>query len=64
MVVHGRLYGETTGGDRKSLTHTNGAEFAVDGTGMTLSFTLGPDGRPTAVVMKQGGNERVLPKVK
>ena len=31
---------------------------------MHIPFTLGTDGKPTALVMKQGGNERTLPKVK
>jgi CubicO group peptidase (beta-lactamase class C family) len=62
-VVDGKLYGETTGGDRKLMTRTAGATFAVEGTGMQITFTLGADGRPTALVMKQGGSERVLPRV-
>jgi hypothetical protein len=58
------LYGETGTGDRKKLIHQSGTTYAAEGTGMTLTFTLGADGRATAVVLRQGGNERTLPRVR
>ncbi len=59
----GRLYGQPSGGKRRALTHVTGATFAAEGSPLTLTFTLGADGRATAMVMRQNGRERTLPKV-
>jgi hypothetical protein len=58
----GQLHGQPSGGGPKlPLTHVSGSTFSAAG-GRTLKFTLGPDGRATAVVMNQNGNERTLPR--
>jgi hypothetical protein len=46
------------------LTHVSGTTFSVGGSGITLVFTVGADGRATAVVMRQDGGERTLPRVR
>ena len=46
--------------------HVSGATFAVgwaDGP-ITLTFTLGANGRATALIMRENGNERTLPRVR
>ena len=60
----GRLHGQPPGGEKRSLTHVSGTTFSADGSQVTLTFTLGADGRATAAVMRQGGRERTLPKVR
>jgi hypothetical protein len=62
----GQLHGEPTGNPKRPLVHLSGATFAVaraDGP-ITVTFTLGADGRATALVMRQNGNERTLPRVR
>lgn len=44
--------------------HVSGATFSVADGPLTLTFTLGADGRATALVMRQNGRERTLPKVR
>ena len=64
-LENGRLHGQTSGGGSKlPLTHVSGATFATEGRPITLTFTLDADGRATALVMKQGGGERTLTRVK
>jgi hypothetical protein len=64
-VEGGQLFGQpANGGAKLALTHDTGTTFAVAGRPMTLTFTLGADGRATALVMRQNGNERTLPRVK
>jgi hypothetical protein len=46
------------------LTHVSDTTFAADGSQVTLTFTLGADGRATAAVMRQNGRERTLTKVR
>ncbi len=64
VLEGGRLYGQPPAGARRTLTHVSGATFAAADAGITLTFTLGADGRATAVVMRQDGRERTLPKVR
>jgi CubicO group peptidase (beta-lactamase class C family) len=59
----GRLHGQPSGNSRLLLTHISGTTFAVGDTPITLTFTLGDDGIAIAVVMRQNGRERTLPKV-
>ena len=62
----GHLYGEATGESKQRLVHASGETFAVgraDGP-ITLTFTVGANGRATALVMREGGSERTLPKVR
>lgn len=62
----GRLHGQPTGSSKQPLVHTTGATFAVGRADApaTVTFTLGADGRATAMVMRQNGNERTLTRVK
>jgi CubicO group peptidase (beta-lactamase class C family) len=60
----GRLYGQPPGSEKRALTHVSGTTFSVAGSQMTLTFTLGAEGRATSVVMRQGERERTLPKVR
>jgi hypothetical protein len=60
----GQLYGQPPGGEKRTLTHVSGATFSAADTPITLTFTLDADGRATAVVMRQNGRERTLPKVR
>jgi CubicO group peptidase (beta-lactamase class C family) len=62
-VEGGRLHGQSTGGAKLALAHVSGPTFAAAGRPITLTFTLGADGRATALTMRQGnGAERTLPK--
>jgi CubicO group peptidase (beta-lactamase class C family) len=60
----GQLHGQPAGGEKHTLVHVSGATFSVANTPITLTFTLGADGRATAVEMRQNGRERTLPKVR
>lgn len=60
----GRLHGQPSGGEKHPLVHVSGATFSVADTPITLTFTLDADGRATAVLMRQNGRERTLPKVR
>jgi hypothetical protein len=62
----GQLYGEPTGSPKRPLVHVSGATFAVGQADAPLkvTFTLDADGRATAMVMSQNGNERTLPRVR
>jgi len=65
-LENGVLHGEPTGNPKRALVHLTGPTFAVervDGP-IRLTFTLGADGRATAMVMRQNGNERSLPRVR
>jgi CubicO group peptidase (beta-lactamase class C family) len=63
-LENGRLRGQPPGGAKRALSHVSATTFAADGTPITLTFTLGADGRATAVVMRQNGRERTLPRVR
>jgi hypothetical protein len=62
----GQLHGEPTGNPKRPLVHVSGATFAVGRADapVTVTFTLGADGRATALVMRQNGNERTLRRVR
>ena len=60
----GGLHGQPSGGEKHPLAHVSGSTFSVADTPLTLTFTLDADGRATAVVMRQNGRERTLPKVR
>jgi uncharacterized protein DUF3471 len=60
----GQLQGQPSGGQKRTLAHVSGTTFPVAGTAMTLTFALGTDGRATAMVMRQNGNERTLQRVR
>jgi hypothetical protein len=65
-VENGKLYGEPTGNPKRELALQSGTTFRVAGTSspMTVTFIVGDDGRPTEMVMRQGGGERRFPKVR
>jgi CubicO group peptidase (beta-lactamase class C family) len=63
-LENGTLHGQPQGGEKRALTHVADSTFAATGTPLTLTFTLGADGRATALVMRQNGRERTLTKVK
>jgi CubicO group peptidase (beta-lactamase class C family) len=63
-LENGRLHGQPPGGEKRALTHVAGTTYSADGTQLTLTFTLGADGRATGAVMRQGGRERTLTKVR
>jgi CubicO group peptidase (beta-lactamase class C family) len=63
-LENGRLHGQPPGGEKRPLTNVSGTTFSVAGSALTLTFTLGADARATAVVMRQNGRERTLPKVR
>jgi hypothetical protein len=60
----GRLHGQPSGGEKRPLVHVSGTTFSVGDSPLTLTFTLDADGRATALVMRQNGRERTLPKVR
>lgn len=60
----GRLHGQPPGGAKRALAHVSGTTFSAGDAPVTLTFTLGADGRATAVVMRQNGRERTLPRVR
>ena len=59
----GTLYGQPGDGPKRTLALVSGTTFSVSDTPMTVTFSLGDDGRATAVVMRQGGKERTLPRL-
>jgi hypothetical protein len=63
-VEGGQLHGQPSGGAKRALTHVSGTTFSAEGAPITLTFTVGADGRASGLVMRQNGNERTLPKVK
>ena len=63
-LERGRLHGQPPGGEKRALRHVSGTTFSAEGSQITLTFTLGADGRATATVMRQNGRERTLPKVR
>jgi CubicO group peptidase (beta-lactamase class C family) len=60
----GLLHGQPSGGEKRALTHVSGTTFSAADSPITLTFTLGADGRATAVVMRQNGRERTLARVR
>ncbi|MDB4917888.1 MAG: beta-lactamase, partial [Gemmatimonadetes bacterium] len=51
-------------GGTAPLDHISAATFGVGSGAATLTFTLGKDGQATALVMRQNGSERTLPKLR
>lgn len=56
------LYGTPSNGEKRKLVHQYGTTYAVEGTQMTVRFTLDANGLPTEMVMRQNGQQRVLKK--
>jgi hypothetical protein len=65
-VTHGDLQSEQSGSAKQPLVPVSAMTFAVGRAGgpITLTFTLGANGRATALVMRENGNERTLPRVR
>jgi D-alanyl-D-alanine carboxypeptidase len=66
-LENGMLYGEPTGSEKRPLVLQSGTTYYVgrEGSPLTVTFTLGADGRATALVFRQGnGPERTFPKVR
>jgi hypothetical protein len=61
----GQLQGQPTGNPKRPLVHISGTTFTVGqaDSPIMVTFTVGGDGRATALVMRQNGNERTLPRV-
>jgi hypothetical protein len=63
-LENGKLNGQPSGGGAKlPLSFVSGTTFSAEGRPITLTFTIGADGKATALVMSQNGNERTLKKV-
>jgi hypothetical protein len=60
----GKLYGQPANGEKRLLTSASGQTLSVDGSPMTLTFVLDPEGRATFAVMRMNGQERTLPRMK
>lgn len=65
-VENGKLHGEPTGNPKKELVLKSGTSYGLaDGSSpLTVTFNIGADGKATALVMRQGNAERILPKVR
>jgi CubicO group peptidase (beta-lactamase class C family) len=63
-LENGRLNGQpSAGGSKLPLDFVSGTTYTATGRPITLTFTV-KDGRVTALVMNQNGNERTMQKVK
>jgi hypothetical protein len=62
----GHLRSEPTGGAKQPLVPVSGVTFAVGRANgpLTLTFTIGANGRATALVMRENGDERTLPRAR
>ncbi|MBW3570022.1 MAG: DUF3471 domain-containing protein, partial [Gemmatimonadetes bacterium] len=61
----GTLYGEPKGQPKAQLVPMSGTSYSVgrEGAAMTATFTLGVDGRATALVLRrEDGTERTFPR--
>ena len=65
-LENGQLHGEPTNSPKRPLVHISGTTFGVGDADapMTVTFTVGADGRATSMVMKRDGQERTLKRVK
>lgn len=64
-LVDGTLYGEVTGNaGKRKLVRQSGTTWTVEGAAMTMTFTVGSDGRATALVLREGTLERIFSKVR
>ena len=61
----GHLLGETPDGTKERLVPASGTTFGVGRADapIMLTFTIAANGRATAVVLRENGSERTLPKV-
>jgi hypothetical protein len=62
----GHLRSKPTGSAKEPLVYLSGETFAIgraDGP-ITLTFTIGATGRATAVVLRENGNARTLPRAR
>lgn len=62
-LENGHLNGQPNGGTKLPLEFVSGTTYSAVGRPITLTFTV-KDGRVTALVMSQNGNERTMQKVK
>ena len=60
----GKLYGQPPNSAKRLLTLKSDQTFSVEGSPMTLTFVLDPEGSATLIVMRMNGQERTLPRVK
>ena len=62
----GYLLGEPAGGAKQRLAYVSGTTFGLGSPEgpTTLTFTVGANGRATALVMRENGSERTLARVK
>ena len=65
-LEHGKLHGEPTNNPKRELVHISGATFGVGAADapMSVTFTIGADGRASAMVMKRGGQEMPARRIK
>ena len=64
-LENGQLYGQPTNNPKRPLVHVSGTTFSVGevNSPISVTFTLGADGRATTMLMKQNGQERTLTRV-
>jgi CubicO group peptidase (beta-lactamase class C family) len=65
-LENGQLHGEPANSPKRPLVHISGTTFGVGAADapMSVTFTVGVDGRATEMVMKRDGQERTLKKIK
>jgi CubicO group peptidase (beta-lactamase class C family) len=65
-LENGQLHGEPTNNPKRPLVHISGTTFGVERADapMTVTFTVGTDGRATGMVMRRDGQERTLKRIK
>ena len=61
----GQLYGQPTGNAKRPLVHVSGTTYGAGQANapITLTFSIGADGRAESAVMRQGSAERTLRRV-
>ena len=60
----GTLYAEPTDSTKQRLVLQSGTTYAIGGGSATMTFTVGADGRVTALVFRAGPREQTFPKVR
>ena len=65
-LENGQLHAEPTDNPKRPLVHVSGTTFSVCevSTPMSVTFTVGADGRATEMLLKRGGQERPLKRIK
>jgi hypothetical protein len=63
-IEAGRLFAQPTGQQRVSLGAESAETFFVRGVNAQITFTKGPSGEVTALVLRQGGVEQTARKVR